>query len=103
MTACFLLCLLQSGFKSGFNGEKGEGLCSATICGAFREMLQGFSPATNSVEVPVVHRGDVQLCAYGSQEPFVSLTSSMWFISSSVGKKKFCHAFLERLLGPDLL
>ena len=76
-------------------------------CCAFKEMSvtprDSLLPLTTSVEVPVVHRGNVHLCAYGSQEPFSSLRSSMWFISSSVGKKKFWHAFLERLQGPDLL
>lgn len=60
-------------------------------------------PLMTSVEVPVAHRGKVQCCPYGSQEPFSSSRCRMWFISSSEGKKEFWCAFLERLLGPDLL
>lgn len=39
------------------------------------------------MEIPVVHRGNVQLWAYGRWELLPSLRSSMWFISSSAGKK----------------
>lgn len=54
------------------------------------------------METPAVHRGNVQLWACRRWELLASLRSSTWFISSLVGKK-FWHAFLERLLGLDLL
>lgn len=39
------------------------------------------------MEIPVVHRGNVQLWEYGRWDLLASLRSSTWFISSSVGKK----------------
>lgn len=53
-----------------------------------------------SVEVPVVHRGNVQLCAYGSREPFTSLRSSRWFISSLVRKKKILACLSGKVARP---